>query len=427
MANLMNIGGGLETMAGQRVSRRALLGAGMAQLAVNGVRGVGMGLGAPLALGHVAQVLAQDAASKTRILVVVELSGGNDGLNTLVPYADDAYYRHRPTLGIRPQRLLKIDDHYGWNAGMTGFERLYKNGQLAVIHGCGYEQPSFSHFTSMAYLHTAAPNSGEQHGWVGRLGDALYPAASPNLIVNIDVTQSLAVNSRVHVPVVFDEPERFARKGSFQALQALNAVTQVAQDANPSRAFLRETAKSAVDASALVREAWARYRSPVDYGLIPVGLPKVAALIDAGLPTRLYYTGFRNNAFDTHVQQPDLHARLLTYTSDAIMGFMRDLERIGKADEVAILVFSEFGRRVPENANQGTDHGTANPMFIIGKGVKGGHYGKPVNLTQLDAGDNLAHTTDFRRVYATLSQGWMGYRDTVGLLKGAFEPFPVFG
>ena len=407
---------------GQRISRRSLLGAGLAGIGMNGARL----LGVPMALGQVAQAMAAEEASRDRILVVVELSGGNDGLNTLVPYGNDAYYKHRPTLGIRPDKLLKIDDHFGWNSGMVGFEKLYKDGKLAIVHGCGYEQPSFSHFTSMAYLHTAAPNSGEEYGWVGRLGDVLQPKPTPNYIVNIDVTQSLAVKSRVHVPVVFDEPERFTRKGSFQEKPQLDHVTQVASDANPSRAFLREAAKSAVDASALVRNAWARYRTPVDYGISSLSLPKVASLIDAGLPTRLYYTAFRNNAFDTHVQQPDLHARLLTYASDAIMGFMRDLERIGKADQVSILVFSEFGRRVPENANLGTDHGTANYMFMVGKHVKGGHYGKPVDLTKLDAGDNLVHTTDFRRAYATLTKGWMGYSDTAKVLKAEFEPFPIF-
>ncbi len=407
---------------GQRISRRSLLGAGLAGIGLNGARL----LGVPMALGQVAQAMAAEEASKDRILVVVELSGGNDGLNTLVPYGNDAYYKHRPTLGIRPDKLLKIDDHFGWNSGMVGFEKLYKDGKLAVIHGCGYDQPSFSHFTSMAYLHTAAPNSGEEYGWVGRLGDALQPKSTPNYIVNIDATQSLAVKSRVHVPVVFDEPERFTRKGSFQEKPQLDHVTQVTNDANPSRAFLREAAKSAVDASALVREAWKRYRTPVDYGISPLSLPKVASLIDAGLPTRLYYTTFRNNAFDTHVQQPDLHARLLTYASDAIMGFMRDLERIGKADNVSILVFSEFGRRVPENANLGTDHGTANYMFMVGKQVKGGQYGKPVDLTALDAGDNLVHTTDFRRAYATMTKGWMGYSDTAKVLKSEFEPFPIF-
>ena len=400
-------------MKSELINRRTLLGAGLGTLA----------------LGHAARALAQSAA-QDRILVVVELSGGNDGLNTLVPYGDDAYYRHRPTLGIRPQKLLKMDDHFGWNSGMTGFDRLYKDGKLAVMHGCGYDQPSFSHFTSMAYLHTAAPNSGEKYGWVGRLGDALQPQFTPNLIVNIDTAQSLAVNSLLHVPVVFDEPERFTRKGSFQEkplLDTLDAGIKMDGEPNPSRAYLREAARSAVQASTLVREAWARYRTPTDYGIVPIGLPKVAALIDAGLPTRLYYTGFRNNAFDTHVQQPDLHGRLLSYASDAIAGFMRDMERIGKADKVSMLVFSEFGRRVPENANQGTDHGTANTMFIVGKQVKGGHYGQKVDLTRLDAGDNLMHTTDFRRVYATLTKGWMGYGETAKLFRSEFETFPVFG
>ncbi len=407
---------------GRRMSRRSLLGAGLGAIGLNGVRM----LGVPLALGQVAQALAADEASKDRILVVVELSGGNDGLNTLVPYGNDMYYKHRPTLGIKPDKLRKIDDHFGWNSGMAGFEKLYKDGKLAVIHGCGYEQPSFSHFTSMAYMHTAAPNSGEEYGWVGRLGDVLQPKSAPNFIVNIDATQSLAVKSHVHVPVVFDEPERFTRKGSFQEKPLFDAIAVADNDPNPSRAFLRTAAKSAIDASALVRDAWTRYRTPVDYGIAPMGLNKVSSLIDAGMPTRLYYTGYRNNAFDTHVQQPDLHGRLLTYVSDAIMGFMRDLERIGKADNVAVLVMSEFGRRVPENANLGTDHGTANYMFMVGKHVKGGHYGKPVDLANLDSGDNMIHTTDFRRAYATLTKGWMGYADTARMFKSDFEPFPIF-
>ena len=405
---------------GQRISRRSLLGASLGGIALNGARVFGV----PMALSQVAQAMAANEASKDRILVVVELSGGNDGLNTLVPYGNDAYYKHRPTLGIKPDKLLKIDDHFGFSSGMVGFEKLYKAGKLAVIHGCGYDQPSFSHFTSMAYLHTAAPNSGEEYGWLGRLGDAIQPKATPNYIVNIDATQSLAVKSHIHVPVVFDEPERFTRKGSFQEKGQLDSVAYH-PDENASRTFLREAAKSAVDASTLVREAWTRYKTPVDYGIAPLSLPKVASLIDAGLPTRLYYTAFRNNAFDTHVQQPDLHHRLLTYTSDAIMGFMRDLERIGKADNVSILMFSEFGRRVPENANLGTDHGTANYMFMIGKHVKGGQYGSPVDLTKLDSGDNLQHTTDFRRAYATMIQGWMG-GDAKTVLRGDFEPFPIF-
>jgi len=174
----------------------------------------GIGAGAmPLVFSR---VMAADAVPSKRILVVLELSGGNDGLNTLVPYANDAYYRHRPKIGIRPDKLRKIDDHYGFNAGMVGFERLYKDGKMAIVHGCGYAQPSFSHFTSMAYWHTGAPNSGEEYGWVGRLADAIDTRSTPNFIVNIDEMQSLAVRAREHVPVVFDDPEKFGRKGLYQ-------------------------------------------------------------------------------------------------------------------------------------------------------------------------------------------------------------------
>jgi uncharacterized protein (DUF1501 family) len=384
-------------------------------------------LGLPLFFGNAAQALAAMPARDKRILVVMELSGGNDGLNTLIPYADDAYYRHRPNIGIKAAKLRKIDDQYGFSPGMAGFERLYKDGKLAVLHGCGYDQPSFSHFTSMAYWHTAAPNSGGEYGWVGQLADALQPQAAGNFLVNIDETQSLAVRSRAHTPVVFDDPEKFVRKGFFQEAPVFERIADASAPVNDAQRYLLDVARSAKDASALVREAWAAYRTPVDYGVYPVDLKKVAALIDADLPTRLYYVAYRHNAFDTHVHQSDLHARQLTYVSDAVLAFQRDLERIGRAQDVTLLIFSEFGRRVPENTSLGTDHGTANLMFMVGDQVKGGHYGKPVSLSTLDEGDNLIHTMDFRRGYATAIEGWMGLPGSEQLLGGKFEPLPVFG
>jgi uncharacterized protein (DUF1501 family) len=383
-------------------------------------------LGLPLLFSQAAIASAADDRNPNRILVIFELSGGNDGLNTVVPYADDAYYRHRPQIGIKPKALRKIDDHFGFSPGMAGFERLYKDGKLGIVHGCGYENPSFSHFTSMAYWHTAAPNSGEEYGWVGRLADAMQPEPTPNYIVNVDATQSLAVGSRLHTPVVFDDPEKFTRNAFYAEKPLLDKVAEADTDINPSRRFLLDVARGAQDASALVREAWARYRSPIDYGIVPLHLPKVAALIEAGMPAHLYYVAYRNNAFDTHVQQADLHQRLLTYASDAVYGFMRDMERIGRADDVTMMIFSEFGRRVPENTSLGTDHGAANVMFLVGKPVKGGHYGEMPSLTTLDAGDNLAYTTDFRRVYATVMRGWLGFDNTSVVLRGNFEAFPAF-
>jgi uncharacterized protein (DUF1501 family) len=160
------------------LARRRLLKAGLAGVCTHGAGALGL----PLFFGHAADAMAAASTGDNRILVVLELSGGNDGLNTLVPYADDAYYRHRPTIGIKPNKLRKIDDHYGFSGGMTGFERLYKDGKLAVMHGCGYDQPSFSHFTSMAYWHTAAPNSGGEYGWVGRLADSMKPGGAPNFL-----------------------------------------------------------------------------------------------------------------------------------------------------------------------------------------------------------------------------------------------------
>src|SRR5580698_4447953 len=393
-----------------------------------GMYGIGVSAAAvPMPLfAQAAAALSNQANSGGKILVVLELSGGNDGLNTLIPYGDDAYYHHRPHIGVARKDVRPIDDHFGFSRGMAGFERLYKSGNLAIVHGCGYDNPSFSHFTSMAYWHTAAPNSGEEYGWVGRLADAMAPDAPPNFVVNIAARQSLAVRSRKHVPVVFDDPRKFSQERFYQEREILGSVPEAEKVDNPSRKFLLDTAQSARDASKLVQQAWAKYHSPVDYGITGLDLPKVVALIDAGMPTRLYYTAYRNNAFDTHVFQNEVHQRLLTYASDAVSAFMTDLKRIGRADDVVIMVFSEFGRRVPENVSLGTDHGSANLMFVAGSTIKGGHYGAPPSLTKLDEGDNLIYTTDFRRVYATMIAGWLGHPDTRDLLKGEFEPFDMF-
>ena len=168
----------------------------------------GLGLFSGSLFSAVSRAFAAEAALEERILVVFELSGGNDGLNTVVPFSDDAYYRLRPRIGIRPHDLLKLDDDWGFNPGLLGLQRLWNDGQLAIVHGCGYERPSFSHFTSMAYWHTASPNSGDEYGWYGRLADAMASEARANFLINIDTVQSLAVKSRIHTPVVFDDPEK---------------------------------------------------------------------------------------------------------------------------------------------------------------------------------------------------------------------------
>lgn len=407
------------------ISRRRVIRNGASALALSAAgEGLMYGLTSTLA-----QAATETRKTNNRILVVFELSGANDGLNTLVPYADDAYYKLRPTIGLPANKLLKIDDHHGFSSGMTGFEQLYKDGKLAIVHGCGYAQPSFSHFTSMAYWHTASPNSGQALGWVGALADNLAPDGAANFIVNVGEAQSLAVTASRHTPVVFNDPERFGRKGDLDAGAIYEHKDQTAaqnQPQNPSQKFLNDVALSARDASSQVREAWKAYRTPVDYGILPLGLNKVASLIAAGMPTRLYYTSYPHNAFDTHVHQGDVHARMLTYASDAVSAFLKDMERIGRADDVSVLIFSEFGRRPAENTSLGTDHGTANLMFMAGKTVRGGHYGVRSSLTDLMPDGNLMFGTDFRRVYATMIEGWLQHQDSAAILRGKFDTFPVF-
>jgi len=400
------------------LGRRDVLRAGLIGLG-GGIAGFGAG-----PINEAAAAAPTSVGS--RILVVVELSGANDGLNTIVPYTNDAYYRARPKLGVKREKLRKLDDQYGVQSGMAGFERLFKDGQLAVVHGVGYENPSFSHFTSMAYWQTGAPNSGDPYGWLGRLADSLDPSGGDGYIVDVEARQSLAVRARNHVPLTFFQPDRFKRDATYDEKSALAQMATPRAARNGAEAFLFDVAASAQRAEAHVQEACAAYKTPIDYGLVHFGLERVAALIAAGFPTHIYYVSYPNNAFDTHVNQADNHARLLTYTSDHISAFLADMARIGRGQDVTVMVFSEFGRRVGENANLGTDHGTAGVSFILGQPVRGGHYGAMPDLTNLDD-RNMRFTTDFRRVYATMATSWMGCQDPGPVVKGDFAPLPVFG
>ena len=307
---------------------------------------------------------------------------------------------------------------------MAGFERLYKDGHMAIVQGVGYEHPSFSHFSSMAYWHTGAPNSGDAYGWLGRLADAIDPTDSGEFLVNVQSGQSLAVRAERHVPLVFDDPAQFPRGGFHDEQAAMTALAPSSTPRNATEEFLFAVAHSAQRAEQRVHEACANYHTTVDYGLARFGLDRVAALIAGGFNTRIFYVSYPRNAFDTHVYQADTHARLLTYVSDHITAFMADMKRLGRADDVTMMVFSEFGRRVGENANMGTDHGTAGPVFVIGAPVHGGMYGEMPSLTDLDDG-NMKYTTDFRRVYSTLITQWMGLPDAGAVLRQPFPPFDL--
>ena len=390
----------------------------------------GIGLGLAGGLGTVPTVLAQATKSVSanpngKILVVFEWFGGNDGLNTIVPYGDALYYKHRPTIGIREPDLLKIDAQFGWHKSMRALKNLYDDRKVAIVHGVGYDQPSFSHFTSMSFWHTAAPNSGNEYGWVGRTASGLDPrGARDNLIVNVAESQTLAVKAQMHVPLVFVDPAAFKR-GVFApekaALETLAAQTTPVTEAHR---YVLEVTKSAAQASEVVRAAWTQYRAKANPDLRLLDLDKVVALIEAGFPTQLYYVPLRGSLFDTHVNQAAPHDRQLQYCADAIEGFFQEMQRIGRADDVVLYVHSEFGRRVPENTSLGTDHGTAQVNFVVGNAVKGGMYGKPPSLSELVLGDNLASTTDFRRVYATLIQDWLG-ADAAKVLGQRFDTFGI--
>src|SRR5262245_57331246 len=228
---------------------------------VRGMYGIGVGGMLPMFLSRTSAALSAQALQGTsiekhpnRILVVVELSGGNDGLNTVVPFGDAAYYRARPKLGITEREAIKVADGYGFHPSMVGFERLYKDGHLAVVHGCGYDHPSLSHFSSMGFWHTGVPNGGETLGWLGRLADQRYDAATRNVIVDLGTSQSLAVRSSRHSPLVFDDPARFRREGTDVEKQALTALSRTSgRTPNATVDFLKSTADNASASSDFVR------------------------------------------------------------------------------------------------------------------------------------------------------------------------------
>ncbi len=397
-----------------------------------GAGGLGFGLfggigPVPYVLGQASRAAA--ATTSGRILVVFEWFGGNDGLNTVVPYGDALYYKHRPTIGIREQDVLKIDAQFGWHKSMRGIKNLYDDGKVAIVQGVGYDQPSFSHFSSISFWHTAAPNSGHEYGWIGRTASALDPSGTrENLIVNVADAQSLAVKAEKHIPLVFIDPMKFQRGVFAQERSALDTLAAQHAPVGDAHRYVLDVTRSAAQASEIVRAAWSRYKGKDNPELRLLDLDKVAALIEADFPTRLYYVPLRNSLFDTHVNQAAPHDRQLQYCADAIEGFFREMQRIGRADDVVMYVHSEFGRRVPENTSLGTDHGTAQLNFVIGNAVKGGMYGKAPSLGELVLGDNLETTTDFRRVYATLIHEWLGVDagavlgqpfDTLGIIRSA--------
>ena len=354
-----------------------------------------------------------------RSLVVIQLTGGNDGLNTVVPYSDAAYHKARPVLAHPDDKVLHLNDQIGLSPVMTGMKTLYDQGRLAIVQGVGYPNPNRSHFRSMEIWQTAEPERIGSEGWVGRYLDAIRSGrASPLTGINIGNEASEAFTSaHAAVPsiqglanfgVVFPRnPDGDARTAALKRVQLGDTNT-------PYGRFFQETAQETYESADKISAGVKNYHSTVKYPTTGFGrgMQEIAQLIAANLGTRVFYIS--TGSFDTHAGQLRRHAQLWQDVSDTLAAFQTDMEQMGAGPNVLTLAFSEFGRRVHENANGGTDHGTASEMFILGKPVKGGLYGQYPSLSNLDQGD-LKFTTDFRAVYATVLDRWLGTNSEIVL------------
>ena len=376
------------------------------------------GLSASLPSFLTDSVLAQQAAGISpdfkddRILVVIQLGGGNDGLNAVIPHADDNYYRLRGNIAVDKKDMLTIDDTTALNANLAALKGLYDNGSLAILHGVGYPNPNRSHFRSMEILHTATDaDRYSTTGWIGRFFDNCCGGA-PNPLAGVNIGREMPQSfaSARGLGVSFDEPKNFGWAGQGRATRAAFDAVNHSADAHHDDTpidFLRHVTANAMASSDKVLRASKVNRAGADYpqSRLAGSLKSIATLIAGGLPTRIYYASM--SGFDTHANQVNTHGNLLKQFAEATAAFQKDLKSIGVADRVQILCFSEFGRRVESNASRGTDHGTAGPMFLLGAGVKPGLHGTLCSLTDLDDGD-LKHTMDFRSVYAEILGKWLG-------------------
>lgn len=369
------------------IDRRRIL---MGSLGVFG----GLGLTSPWSAR-----LAQDP----RTLVLVQLSGGNDGLSTVIPYGDDAYHGARNLIRHDPAGVLRLDEYRGLHPELVRLRERYAQGGLAIVEGVGYPEPNRSHFTSFEIWHTGdrrGRTSGE--GWVGRLCEAVYGEdADANRVVHVGKSPPYSLYSTRHPAASFSAPYGYRWVKNGQELRELEERQKKNEGKAPNEAlaFLRAKMKDAHASSAAIRAAAARYRTPVAYpgDAFADELRTAAALIAGGLGTRV--VSVELSGFDTHNDQRGRHDSLMSQLDSCLGAFFEDLQRSEAGRQAVVVVFSEFGRRVAENGSRGTDHGCAGPMFVAGGRVKGGLYGKHPSLTELDEGD-LIFTTDFRSVYA---------------------------
>jgi uncharacterized protein (DUF1501 family) len=379
------------------------------------------------------------ATHDARVLVVIQLSGGNDGLNTVIPHADDEYRRVRPKLAIPDAEIIKLDDSLGFHPSLSGAARLFEAGRLSIVQGVGYAAPNRSHFESMDIWHTChfkSQRSGD--GWLGRYlaelnagHGAAADAQDPGGLHLGREQQPLALLGRgVQVPSVASI-EQFTLQAAKEGLLVAEDSRAAAMSEQPEQGdapalleFLESTSNTAITASQRLNEILSTASEAGRFPESDLGnkLGTIAKLILAGISTRVYYVNL--DGFDTHALQPQTHAALLRQWSDAVTAFVDCLQAAGESERVLMLTFSEFGRRVAENASLGTDHGAAAPVFLAGPNLRQSIHGDMPSLTDLDDGDQKFHT-DFRQVYATLIESWFQSSNSASILGGQYQPLDL--
>lgn len=370
---------------------------------------------------------ADSKSNDETVLVMVQLSGGNDGLNTIAPFTEAAYRKARPTLAVRADDALKIDKSYGFHPAAQGLSNLLENNRLAIVQGVGYANPNRSHFESMDIWHTCRRKAATRNdGWLGRFLDESQNGEASDLpAIHLGKEkQPLALTSQnIRVPSITSLDRFRLKDGAGQLRKTVTKISKTASSGDDLLGFVQSSTGSALSASEQIEAASGRYKTGISYPKSGLGekLKTVAQLIDSGLKTRIFYVTL--GGFDTHSRQAAAHAALLREVSGALDAFVRDLDEHGHGDRVLTMTFSEFGRRLQENASKGTDHGAAAPVFLSGNRVKSGLIGKHPSLNDLQDGDVKFHT-DFRQVYATVLDQWLKV-DSAPILGDNFAPVPA--
>lgn len=378
----------------------------------------------PTVPGFVNRTAYAATARDDSVLVLIQLIGGNDGLATVVPYADPVYSEYRTTVAESTNSLVTLTDELALHPAMAPLRPLWDEGALAIVEGVGYPNPNRSHFRSVEIWNTAEPEQLADLGWLGKYVDHVNPGSSLYAINMDDAAADVTRRAAEPVPTVsnLDAFSVHSQGDPADAAAQLAAIERIYADSSPFRPqdeFLRGVATTAMRAAGDLQAMGASYESRVEYppGQFGNSLRLISQMIAGGSGTRVFTAAL--GGFDTHSAQLQLHSRLLETLSNGISALLNDLRDHGVAEKVVIATYSEFGRRPRQNGSGGTDHGTAAPLFVVGDPVRGGTYGRAPSLTDLDEGGDLKFTTDFRSVYASLLDGWLGAPSSV-VLEGTF-------